>query len=65
MAKIQVDLRRAMLIAASLMLSPAAVAADGKSMAPIPAATLALMKAKDAAPASPDPDPRLQERSGA
>jgi len=53
MAKIQVDLRRAMLIAASLMLSPAAVAADGKSMAPIPAATLALMKAKDAAPASP------------
>ena len=37
MAKIQVDLRRAMLIAASLMLSPAAVAADGKSMAPIPA----------------------------
>src|SRR3954463_16557559 len=44
MAKIQVDLRRAMLIAASLMLSPAAVAADGKSMAPIPAATLALIQ---------------------
>lgn len=53
MTKIQADLRRAILVAAALMLSPAAEASSGKSTAPIPAATLALMKAKDTAPASP------------
>ena len=54
MTKTQAGHGRAMLIAAALMLlSPAIAAANSKSMAPIPLGTIALMKAKGTAPASP------------
>src|SRR5215207_6592533 len=49
----QADLCSALLVAALLMLSPSALALEGKSMAPVPGATLALMKAKDIAPSAP------------
>jgi murein L,D-transpeptidase YafK len=51
--RLRADLRRALFVATALTLSPAALASGDKSMAPIPGATLALMKAKGVSPASP------------
>src|SRR5215213_6003750 len=51
--RLRADLRRALFVATALTLSPAALASGDKSMAPIPGATLALMKAKDVASSSP------------
>jgi len=51
--RLRADLRRALFVATGLTLSPAALASSEKSMAPIPGATLALMRAKGVSPASP------------
>src|SRR4051794_31084911 len=51
--RLRADLRRALFVATALTLSPAALASSEKSMAPIPGATLALMRAKGVSPASP------------
>jgi murein L,D-transpeptidase YafK len=51
--RLRADLLRALFVATALTLSPAALASGDKSMAPIPGATLALMKAKGVSPASP------------
>jgi murein L,D-transpeptidase YafK len=51
--RLRADLRRALFVATALTLSPAALASGDKSMAPIPGATLALMRAKGVSPASP------------
>lgn len=54
MNKTQAGLSRAVLAAAALMfLPPAAAASNGKSMAPIPADTVAIIRAKGSAPSAP------------